>query len=162
MTQSNQTVLFIFGITILLGMGLGMLWDILKILSQKWRRFSFVPTLCDCIFWIVTTIAVFLTLVYINDGALRFFEMLGIFLGIILHFSAFSRLFRKFFLFFVNIFTKICIFLLTPVKIFLKMFYRLFYILCIIPVVYLLDKTKKLFNFVKYETKKTILFVRKI
>lgn len=161
MTQSNTTVLMIFVVMILMGIGIGMLWDILKTFSDKCTVKSIV-SIFDGIFWIIITVALFLILMYVNDGALRFFEFLGAFLGIVLYFSAISRLFRKFFSIFVNIITKICIILLTPVKFFLKMLYKIFYILFILPSIYLLDKLKKLFDFVKYEIKQAVFIAKKI
>ena len=84
MTQTNLAVTIIFGIMVLLGIGTGMLWDIFKVINEKWLFPKNAAFLFDAVFWIIVTIITFITLLYINDGAVRFFDVLVAVLGVIL------------------------------------------------------------------------------
>jgi spore cortex biosynthesis protein YabQ len=162
MSHSNSMELTIFlGLTAL-GMAIGILWDVFRVIGKKWSLPRAIICIFDTIFWIVVTIVVFLTLMYLNDGAIRFFEFLGMIIGLILYFSTFSRVFRKFFLIIINILTKICIILLTPVKIFLRILDKILNIFLITPFLFILQKLKKLYIAICHKGKYVILLSRKI
>jgi spore cortex biosynthesis protein YabQ len=161
MSHSNSIELTIFISLTALGMAIGMLWDVFRVIEKRWSLPRAIICIFDTIFWIAVTTVVFLTLMYLNDGSLRFFEFLGMLIGAILYFSAFSRLFRKIFLIIINIFTKICIILLTPVKFFLRILDRILNIFLITPFLFVLRKLKKIFLAVRHKSKYVILLARK-
>jgi len=162
MSHSNSIELTIFISMTILGMAIGVLWDIFRVMGKKWSLPRTIICIFDAIFWIVVTASVFVTLMYLNDGAIRFFEFLGMIIGTILYFSAFSRLFQKFFLIILNILTKICIILLTPVKFFLRILDKILNIFLVTPFLFILRKLKKLHYKIRHEGKYIILLAKKI
>ena len=77
MSHSNSVEVTIFISMTVLGMAIGILWDIFRVIEKKWSLPRAIICILDAIFWIVVTTLVFLTLMYLNNGSLRFFEFLG-------------------------------------------------------------------------------------
>lgn len=72
------------------GLLLGMLFDLIRVLSGKLRLPRWMLPIADIFYWIVATILVFRLLIYSNEGQVRVFIFLGILIGICFYFGLLS------------------------------------------------------------------------
>jgi spore cortex biosynthesis protein YabQ len=114
-----------FLITIIAGIGIGFFYDFFSVARNYGRRTSFKCSISDILFWIIAGILTILALYISNNMTLRFYQFLGIFIGVFIYFLLFSRfsvyIDRKILVFFAFIF-KI---LFTIVNFFVIIFLRL-------------------------------------
>lgn len=90
----NQANLFlIFAIN---GVIIGLVFDIFRILRKSFKTSDVVTTLEDILFWLITGIIVLYSIFIFNNGEIRFFMFLGIFLGIMLYMLLLSSHIIKF------------------------------------------------------------------
>ena len=121
---SEQAEIFI--ITIFLGIVSAMTYDILRIFRIAIKHKNIFVQVEDAIYWICISFFVFGVMLDKNYGEIRFFNIIGIFLGMIFYIITFSsviiRISNKIILivkYIFNLFFKI---IMTPVSIFYKIF----------------------------------------
>ena len=78
-------------VSILVGMGLFLLYDIFRIFRRIVPHQAVWIGVEDFFYWLLCTIIVFLMLYYENDGMVRGFALGGVVVGMILYFFLFSR-----------------------------------------------------------------------
>lgn len=129
--------LYNFFIFIILGIIISFIFDIFRILRKKFKTSNFITYIEDILFWVISGFLIISAIFKFNDGELRSYLFIGIFLGIIIYIMLFTKLVN-------NIFLKI----LTPVKLLLD---------------FILSLSKKIFVFItnclkncKNKSKKTI------
>ena len=88
---SNLNQLYTFLIFILVGMVIGITYDIFRILRKSFKTIDIITYIQDFLFWIITGVIL---------GELRSYIFIGILLGLILYMLSISK-------FFVEICTKI-------------------------------------------------------
>jgi spore cortex biosynthesis protein YabQ len=74
------------------GLGLGIFFDIYRVISSKLDLKHWVIAILDLIYGLVAAVAVFRVLYYSNYGQLRFFIFLALLLGIYLYYQLFSNI----------------------------------------------------------------------
>src|ERR1700687_911163 len=74
------------------GLGLGIFFDIYRVISSKLDLKHWVIAILDLIYGLVAAVAVFRVLYYSNYGQLRFFIFLALMLGIYLYYNLFSSI----------------------------------------------------------------------
>ena len=79
------------GISILVGMGLFLLYDIFRIFRRIVPHGAVWIGVEDFLYWLLCTAAVFLMLYQKNDGMIRGFAIGGVILGMLLYFVLISR-----------------------------------------------------------------------
>lgn len=84
-----------FFATIAIGMVVGFTYDYYRVTRGVLRLKSAGVFVGDIIFWVVTTIAVFLMLLWGNWGEMRLYVLLGLGLGALLYFHFISKSVRK-------------------------------------------------------------------
>jgi spore cortex biosynthesis protein YabQ len=72
------------------GLGLGVLFDLFRVLAGQLRIPKWTLPLTDLVYWIVATILVFRVLYLTNQGQVRLFVFIGLVIGILLYFTSFS------------------------------------------------------------------------
>lgn len=82
----------LFFICFLLGAGIGMFYDGFRILRMLIHHHELVTDIEDLVFWLITAWFVFQTLFQYNQGDLRGYAFLGMFMGVILYVCSLSRL----------------------------------------------------------------------
>lgn len=82
----------LFGVCLLLGMGLAFVYDCVRVFRLLFRHGDFLVDAEDLVFWIFTAWMVFRTLFYYNRGALRGYAFFGMFLGVLCYSLTISRL----------------------------------------------------------------------
>lgn len=86
----GQEALFL-GISILVGAGLFLLYDILRIFRRIVPHGNLWIGVEDFLYWLICTGAVFVMLYQENDGMVRGFTFLGIVCGMIFYYFLFSQ-----------------------------------------------------------------------
>ncbi len=133
----NQTVTFF--IFIICGVLVGLLFDFFRILRKTFKTPDFVTYIEDIVFWLLTCILLAYTIFKFNDGELRAFIFIGLFIGI---------------LFYILLISKYVIKICTKISIFIKnLIYKVGKII-ILPIVKFLKLMKNFVNFEKIKFKK--------
>ena len=81
---------YIFFITIGIGIGMGLLYDIFRILRRTFKHPNFLIHVEDLIYWIIVACFFFIILFYESYGEIRAFCFLGALLGAGFYFLVFS------------------------------------------------------------------------
>lgn len=129
----NQSSVFLSAV--LLGVGLAIAFDVLRIFRKALSEKSRVLTnVCDAVFWSISTVSFLWWLFLVNDGALRFYELGACVLGAGGYFLVISRFFVHLGVFVVKGIGKIlgAVFriLWCPVRFFLKKSRRIAVFVC--------------------------------
>lgn len=82
----------LFLVCLLLGASLALVYDGIRIFRLLFSHKDFIVDIEDLIYWIFTAWTVFKTLFYYNQGMLRGYAFLGMFLGMLLYVLTISRL----------------------------------------------------------------------
>ncbi len=85
----HQLIMFL----IFFGMGavFALVYDALKVSGKFVPKKAVFTVIRDAVFWLVVTVVMFGVCLKFNDGEIRFFMLLGIFLGAFLYFNTVSR-----------------------------------------------------------------------
>lgn len=79
----NQANLFL--IFVINGVLIGLLFDTFRILRKSFKTSDIITTIEDILFWIITGIIILYSIFIFNNGEIRFFMFIGIFLGATLY-----------------------------------------------------------------------------
>lgn len=79
----NQANLFL--IFVINGAIIGAVFDIFRILRKSFKTSDIITTIEDILFWIIAGIIVLYSIFVFNNGEIRFFMFIGIFLGVMLY-----------------------------------------------------------------------------
>lgn len=85
---AEQTLIFLQAAV--LGIGIGILYDIFRIIRVVFHAGFIFTSLADILFSVFTVISVFLFIVITANGIVRFYIPLGLFLGLMLYFFSVS------------------------------------------------------------------------
>ena len=92
LSLSGQAVLFFS--TVCIGALLGFLYDVFFMLRKAWKHPNLIIQLEDAVYWVLVMFTMFFFMLHKNYGEIRFFSILGAFLGMVLYFLTVSRLVR--------------------------------------------------------------------
>lgn len=82
----------LFLVCLLLGASLALVYDGIRIFRLLFSHKDFFVDIEDLVYWIFTAWTVFKTLFYYNQGMLRGYAFLGMFLGVLLYMLTISRM----------------------------------------------------------------------
>lgn len=102
--MQNQVLTFI--VFILNGFLIGLLFDIFRVLRKNFKTPDSITYLQDILFWLLSGIMIIFTIIKFNNGEIRMFIFLGIFLGFSVYMLLFSKLFIKVSTYILNFFKK--------------------------------------------------------
>lgn len=91
MEVSVSSQVYVFLVMAAAGIGCGFLFDLLRVWRRLLRPGKISTGISDLIFWLIVSASIFAILFTINNGELRWFELLGLILGSMIYFLAFSR-----------------------------------------------------------------------
>lgn len=115
---------YIFLIFTINGFVIGILFDIFRILRKSFKTKDFITYLQDILFWILTGFILLYSIFTFNNGEIRLYMFLGVFIGCLLYMTTLSSYFIKINVKIVttikNIILKIVNVLMIPFKIFVK------------------------------------------
>jgi len=72
------------------GLGLGILFDVYRVFAKHMKFAKWMISCMDCLFGLLAALAVFRVLFMSNQGQLRLFVFIGLFIGIFLYYKWFS------------------------------------------------------------------------
>ena len=125
---TNQAFLFL--VFVLIGLIIGLLFDIFRILRISFKTKDIVTYVEDIVFWIITGILVLYSIFIFNNGEIRLFIFIGIAIGVILYIMLFSSYIIKCSVYIVNFIKKVIgtLFkiILIPLKYLIKIFKKIF------------------------------------
>lgn len=90
----NQVRLIIFGL--LSGIITGVLFDIYRLIRGFENPNRILTIIQDLLFWTLTSIVIFIFLMYTNEGYINFYVYVCLITGAYLYLKLFSRVFLKF------------------------------------------------------------------
>ena len=79
-----------FAATIAAGLSLGLFFDLYRLWRRATRPQKVVTAISDMLFWVIATPLTYFYLLVGNWAELRFYVFLGLLLGLLLYFGAFS------------------------------------------------------------------------
>ena len=82
----------LFLLTVLLGGGMGLFYDGLRVFRHALRHNAFWVQAEDGLFWLLAVFLVFCVMLHANAGEIRFFTILGLFGGMGLYFLTLSHM----------------------------------------------------------------------
>lgn len=85
----------IFLTAIFIGLFLGVCYDFLKILRGYFVHNNFWVSVEDIVYWVFMSVVIFLIVLYQNDGEIRAFFIISMFLGMIIYRLIISNRFIK-------------------------------------------------------------------
>lgn len=119
---------FVFLCSALCGGALFFVYDLFRLIRLNVGEGYWMVQLHDILFWLTALTITFFTVLYINNGSIRFYELLGAGLGAILYGLTLSapilKLFNRILAFFSKIFKIFLKILLTPLVFMYNIMYR--------------------------------------
>lgn len=120
--MENQA--YLFGIFILNGFLIGLLFDIFRILRKSFKTVDLITYLEDICFWIITGFIILYSIFKFNNGELRGFIFIGILCGVLTYMLMFSKIFIRVNLFIINSLKKIIYFVIVVPVLFISKFLK--------------------------------------
>ncbi|GKX30535.1 hypothetical protein SH1V18_30150 [Vallitalea longa] len=118
---SAQAISFLM--SILNGLFLGFVYDLLRVFRRIIKHPKWLINIQDLIFWLFGSIIIFIDIFKNNNGTLRGFLCIGVFLGLIFYFFLISKLvikvFIKIYSFIANIIKFLFKLIIKPIKLLL-------------------------------------------
>ena len=101
----------VFLINIAFGVICIMLFDMFGAIVKKYGKTAFVINAVDIIYFSIAFLIIFYAVVKFNFGALRYYQIMGLLLGMVVWYTLFSRIERKVFSYLIEkaiVLTKLC------------------------------------------------------
>lgn len=152
--------LYSFFTYLISGMIIGIFFDVFRILRKSFQTPDIVTYIEDILFWLFTGVFLILVLFKFGDGQLRFYNIVGLFIGIIIYMLSISKFFIKINVtiikFIKNIIYKIVKVILYPIKFIFKIIRKMF-----IPFTFFVINMKKIVSNCKKKMIKKVKFKNK-
>ena len=124
----NQTQVFL--IFIFCGALVGLLFDVFRILRKSFKTPDFITYIEDILFWMLTCFLLAYALFQYNNGEIRAYLFIGLFIGITLYILLLSKYIIKISLDIITVIKKVAVaifkFLAYPLKIILSIIRKMF------------------------------------
>ncbi len=101
---SNQA--YIFVVTIVIGLFIGLTYDFFRLLRKLFTHKNSAVYIEDVLFWLISTFICFYILLHKNNLELRFYLFIGISIGLIFYFYLISPFVLAFIIKFITILLK--------------------------------------------------------
>ena len=151
MYTNNLEQLSNFIYFIIIGMILGVVFDIFRILRKSFKTSDIITNIQDILFGIITGMILLSSIFLFNNGELRLYLFLGIAFGIIIYMLSISKYFIKINVIIINFIKRIIILITKPFIFLLKFIKKLFFK----PISFICINLKLLFNKIFNNFKKT-------
>ena len=157
--MQNDTInqLYVFGIFILNGLLIGILFDIFRISRKTFKTSNLITYVEDILFWILTGLLLLFSIFKFNNGEIRGYIFLGILIGIFSYMLFISKYFIYINVKIINtikyIISLIIKILLYPLKLLYKIIIKPIKILYKYLIANNVEKFLKMFNNIKKSKK---------
>ena len=155
---TNQANLFL--IFIINGLIIGLVFDVFRILRKSFKTSDIITVAEDILFWIITGVIVLYSIFVFNNGQIRFFMFIGIFLGVMLYMLILSKYIIKVSVTIITILKKIVLFIIKILIYPFKTIYKITKKLLKKPILFCIINLKK--NIRQIATKNKIKKQKKI
>lgn len=146
-----QSDVFIFLAFIFNGILVGIFFDCFRILRKSFKTPDFVTYIEDILFGIITGLLLLYSIMKFNNGEIRLFLFLGVFIGLLLYLLLFSNAFIKISVYLISIIKKIVEFIIIiPIKFIVKVFRKIIFKPIIFICINIKSKFRKLKTFIKH------------
>lgn len=112
------------------GMIVGILFDIFRILRRSFQTPDIITYIEDILFWLCTGLFLLLILFNFSDGQIRFYNIVGLLVGVLIYMLSISKFFIKInvaiITFIKKIIYKIVKLILYPIKLIFKIIRKIF------------------------------------
>ena len=119
-----QTQSFTFIIFILVGILIGIVFDIFRIIRRSFKTPDFITYIEDILFWIISGALLLFCIFTFNNGELRLYLFVSIILGNLLYLFTLSKYFIKISTYLINILKKILYYPYSIIKKIIKKIYN--------------------------------------
>ncbi|TCK87860.1 spore cortex biosynthesis protein YabQ [Natranaerovirga hydrolytica] len=82
----------VFLVAIGTGIVIGLFYDCIRIFRRIIKHSNFVINIEDMLFWIISSMILFITLFKQNNGIIRGYIIIGVIIGLMTYFSLFSKM----------------------------------------------------------------------
>ena len=147
---SEQAKLFLS--TVCIGYIIGFAYDIIRVFRSIIKHHEILKQAEDLLYWTISAMIVFILLLSENKGEVRFFMIIGSFIGMILYYFTLSSIFIKASMKIYSIIKKI-------LSVFIEIILTPFRLI-LIPLKYVFKKSINIFNFLKKHLKKYLKCVK--
>ena len=146
MYANNLEQLISFSIFIIIGLIIGFIFDIFRVLRKVTKTPDFFTYIEDIFFWTISMFIILISIFIFNNGELRLYIFIGIISGVILYLIFISKYFIRLGIFCINTLKKIMLMLFYPLKFVLNIIKKLF----LKPISFIVNNLlKKFLNFDK-------------
>jgi spore cortex biosynthesis protein YabQ len=90
-----KTQIYYFLSTIIAGFGVGIMYDVYRIIRGFNSPKKFMTAVSDLLFWVLAAIITFTFFLYTNYGDLGYYTFLGLSIGLFIYFKLISKRFIK-------------------------------------------------------------------
>ena len=111
-----KSELTVFGISILLGVISGLVFDVFRSVRLEIRAGRKTVAFQDILFWIIIAVLFFATVYRYNSGQLRFYIFIGAFLGLALYLVTVSKVCIKIFAGFISALRTVVSFVIRTIE----------------------------------------------
>ena len=146
MYANNLEQLISFSIFIIIGLIIGFIFDIFRVLRKVTKTPDFFTYIEDIFFWTISMFIILISIFIFNNGELRLYIFIGIISGVILYLIFISKYFIRLGFFCINTLKKIMLMLFYPLKFVLNIIKKIF----LKPISFIVNNLlKKFLNFDK-------------
>lgn len=121
---SAQTLEFLY--SALLGIGLGVTFDIMKVIRYYIPKSRAMTAVFDTLFWCVAVVALLGFILTVSDGVMRWYVLVGAFCGGFVYIAAVSEIVFKMLMSLVCVLRKVFSMITRPLYLFLRWVWRCF------------------------------------
>lgn len=144
---TNQAYIFLS--SVVGGLLVGFVFDIFRILRRVVKTANFITYIEDILFWILVSIIIFSLVFITNNGELRWYELLGVMLGVIFYNLLFSQYVIRVSVTVINFIKKVIVFVIKIILFPFVIIYKLFKKPCILLTKFINKIMKKLCKLIK-------------
>ena len=159
LTISQAQIFFIF---IVNGILISFIFDIFRILRKSFKTPDFITYIEDILYWIITCIILAYSIYKFNNGQIRLYMFIGVFIGAILYILTISKYIVKINVKMISflkfIISKTIYYMMYPVKQLLKLLKKLI----LRPICFVfINFRKNLYNILQKNVKKSLKVLKK-
>lgn len=152
MILSIEHQAFVFMASIILGILIGILYDLFRFIRRIIKHSNFATYVEDLLFWILIIFISYVTLLHIANGEIRLYFFIGIFIGYATNYLIISDFIINIYMLIFKGIHNILLIILKPIKLTAKT--------CYTPTKYIFKKSKKTGYKTKVLLKKTLFYAK--
>ena len=162
MYTNNLEQLTSFGIFIVIGIIISIIFDIFRILRKTFKTIDIITYIEDTLFWLSSGLIILISIFLFNNGELRLYLFIGIIIGILFYMILFSKYFIKFNIFIINILRRFISKILQIISKPIIFIYNIIRKFLFRPISFIFINFRKIFRKLFSISKKTKIFDKKL